>query len=178
MCIRDRRKRIEELGCERSWICEQQLGELDDLKLRLLQVEKRLKVAVTEAPGSSRLLAQKGIGLVTAAILLAEVGDFHRFRNGKQLCRYCGLAPINMSSGDRDYQKGIGRACNGDLRRMLIEASHRLSRYTPRWKEMKSRLLRNGKRRAVATVAVANRWLRRLHFEMTQPETTSEEIAA
>lgn len=57
--LEELRKRIEELGCERSWICEQQLGELDDLKLRLLQVEKRLKVAVTEAPGSSRLLAQK-----------------------------------------------------------------------------------------------------------------------
>lgn len=175
--LEELRKRIEELGSERSWICEQQLAELDDLKLRLLQVEKRLAVAVTEAPGSSRLLAQKGIGLITAAILLAEVGDFHRFRNGKQLCRYCGLAPVNESSGDRDFQKGIGRACNGDLRRMLIEASHRLSRYTPRWKEMKSRLIRNGKKRAVATVAVANRWLRRLHFDMIQPEPV-EDIAA
>ena len=161
--------RLDELGAERAWICEQHLAELKALKRRLLDVKNRLGVAVAAAPGSDRLLAQKGVGLITAAILLAEIGDFHRFRNGKQLCRFCGMAPINQSSGERDYQKGIGHACNGDLRRMLIEASHRLSRYVPRWKTMKANLIRKGKKRAVATVAVANRWLRRLHFEMTQP---------
>ena len=170
------RSRIDELGSERTWICEQYLTELAELKKQLLEGKKRLERAVAEAPGSEQLLAQKGVGLITAAILLAEIGDFHRFRSGKQLCRYCGMAPVNMSSGDRDYQRGIGKECNGDLRRMLIEASHRLSRYVPRWKAMKDRLIRNGKKRAVATVAVANRWLRRLHFEMTHPN--SEALAA
>jgi len=175
--IAELRERISELGEERAWICEQQLEELEHVHKRLVPAEKRLQLAVAKAPGSDQLLEQPGIGLVTAAMLLAEIGDFTRFRNGKQLSRYCGLAPVNCSSGERERQSGIGKACNGDLRRVLIEASHRLSRYVPRWREMKKHLLRQGKKRAVATVAVANRWLRRLHYEMTCP-VAHEEIAA
>jgi transposase len=172
--LEELRQRIGELGEERAWICQQQLEELTHVAKRLRAAEKRLFVAVKNAPGSDRLLAQPGVGMVTAAVLLAEIGDFTRFRNGKQLSRYCGLAPVNDSSGERDRQFGIGKACNGDLRRLLIEVSHRLSRYTPRWRAMKQHLLRNGKKRAVATVAIANRWLRRLHFEMTRPLTGEE----
>lgn len=166
--VQELRERIGELGEERAWICQQLLEELTHVKNRLEAAEQRLRIAVALAPGSDRLLAQPGIGLITAAMLLAEIGDFSRFRNGKQLSRYCGLAPVNHSSGERDRQLGIGKACNGDLRRVLIEASHRLSRYVPRWRDMKMHLLREGKKRAVATVAVANRWLRWLHYEMTQ----------
>ena len=112
------------------------------------------------------------------AMLLAEIGDFTRFRNGKQLARYCGLAPVNCSSGERQRQSGIGKACNGDLRRVLIEASHRLSRYTPRWCQMKRHLIGEGKKQSVATVAVANRWIRRLHYEMTHPVAATQEDPA
>ena len=108
---------------------------------------------------------------------LAEIGDFSRFRNGKQLSRYCGLAPVNDSSGERDRQLGIGKACNGDLRRLLVETSHRLSRYVPRWRQMKAHLLKRGKKRSVATIAVANRWLRGLHYEMTRPLECGEVAA-
>lgn len=175
--VAELRERVRELGEERAWICEQLLDQLKDVCQRLAAAEKRLKPAVEKAPGSARLLAQPGIGLVTAAVLLAEIGDFTRFRKGKQLSRYCGLAPVNRSSGEREYQLGIGKACNGDLRRMLIEASHRLSRYVPRWRDMKNHLLRQGKKKAVAAVAVANRWLRWLHYEMTRPDICKE-IAA
>ena len=171
------RQRMSELGEDRAWICEQLLDQLKDICQRLTAAEKRLKPAVENAPGSVLLLSQPGIGLVTAGMLLAEIGDFTRFRNGKQLSRYCGLAVVNDSSGERERQLGIGKACNGDLRRMLIEASHRLSRYVPRWRDMKNHLLRQGKKKAVATVAVANRWLRRLHYEMTRSDVC-ETIAA
>ena len=164
------RKKIGSLGEHRSWVCERQLEELEHVEKQIRAAEQRLKPAVAEAPGSERLLRQAGIGLVTAAMLLAEIGDFSRFRNGKQLSRYCGLAPVNCSSGQRDRQTGIGKACNGDMRRLLIEASHRLSRYSPRWKAMKAKLVDQGKKKSVATVAVANRWLRRLHYIMTHEE--------
>jgi transposase len=171
------RERMSELGEERAWICEQLLDQLKGVCQRLAAAEKRLKPAVENAPGSEQLLKQPGIGLVTAGMLLAEIGDFTRFRNGKQLSRYCGLAPVNCSSGERERQSGIGKACNGDLRRMLIEASHRLSRYVPRWRDMKNHLLRQGKKKAVAAVAVANRWLRRLHYDMTRPDVCEKTAA-
>ena len=46
-----------------------------------------------------------------------------RFRNGKQLARYCGLTPCNRSSGDREADAGLVRQANPELRRVLIEAA-------------------------------------------------------
>ena len=175
--IKQLRAKMNELGEERAWVCQELLEELALVLKRIKVANERIKPAVAKAPGSARLLKQKGVGLITAATLLAEIGDFSRFRTGKRLSRYCGIAPVNRSSGNRDAQSGIGKACNSGLRRILIEASHRLSRYAPRWKEMKAHLISVGKKRAVAAVAVANRWIRWLHHEMTRP-LTAEEIAA
>lgn len=165
--VSELRLQIDKLGEERAWICTRYLDELDRLKEQLSEAEDRIAQAIEDLPYAKRLLELPGVGQVTAATLLAEVGDFSRFKNGKQLSRYCGLAPVNDSTGGNDKQKGIGSACNGGLRRILIELSHRLSRYVPRWSKMKKDLIKRGKSRAVATVAVANRWLRRLHYDMT-----------
>ena len=53
---------------------------------------------------------------------------FDRFRNGKQLARLCGVTPWNASSGERQADAGFIKAGNRDLRRVLIEAAHRLRR--------------------------------------------------
>ena len=161
------RLQIDRLGEERSWICARYLEELDQLKKKIAEAEKRIAVAVEGLPYVDRLLSLPGVGVTTAATLLAEIGDFSRFANGKKLSRYCGVAPVNNSTGGNEKQKGIGKACNGGLRRVIIELSHRLSRYVPRWSRMKADLIKQGKSRSVAAVAVANRWLRRLHYDLT-----------
>ncbi|MBB6214114.1 transposase [Anaerosolibacter carboniphilus] len=43
-----------------------------------------------------------GIELVTAASLVAEIGDIHRFSNADKLAKYAGIAPVKYSSGDKD----------------------------------------------------------------------------
>jgi transposase len=43
-----------------------------------------------------------GIGVVTAMTLLTEVGDPHRFTREGQFARWCGAAPIPVSSGEGD----------------------------------------------------------------------------
>lgn len=42
-----------------------------------------------------------GVGLATAKMLWAEIGEIDRFRTGKQLARFIGLTPRNVSSGER-----------------------------------------------------------------------------
>ena len=47
------------------------------------------------------LQAMRGIDLVSATILLAEIGDLSRFANPRQLMAYLGLVPTEESTGDR-----------------------------------------------------------------------------
>jgi transposase len=43
-----------------------------------------------------------GIDLVTGAGFISEIGDIGRFSSSDKLAKYCGIAPIDYSSGDKE----------------------------------------------------------------------------
>jgi transposase len=139
------------------------------LKRRVTQAERRLGEATADDALVAKLLTQKGIGLITAVTMRAEIGQFERFASGKQLSRFCGLSPRNASSGTRQADAGLIKAGNPQLRTVLIEAAHRLVRYQKRWVVFATDLRRRGKPMCVVIAAVANRWMRWLYHHM-QPE--------
>ena len=102
-----------------------------------------------------------------AWMLAAWIGRFDRFKNGKQLARYCGLSPRNASSGARQADAGLINAANPALRAILIQAAHRLMRTSDRWATLANRLLKKGKPKCVVIAAVANRWVRSMHHRLT-----------
>jgi transposase len=77
----------------------------------------------TLAPVVAALQTMRGMALVNAATLIAEVGDFSRFANPRQLMAYLGLVPSEHSSGASLRRGGLTKAGNGAARRLLIEAA-------------------------------------------------------
>jgi transposase len=77
----------------------------------------------TMGPLVKALQALRGVQLVTAAVLAAEIGDFARFSNPRQLMAYVGLVPSEHSSGSSRRQGGITHAGNRHARWILIEAA-------------------------------------------------------
>ena len=69
------------------------------------------------------LQTMRGMALVNAATLIAELGDLSRFANPRQLMAYLGLVPSEHSSGASVRRGGITKAGNGAARRLLIEAA-------------------------------------------------------
>lgn len=151
------------------WVMDMHLTNLDRVSQQIGHVERRMEETTKEDPVVQKLLAEKGVGLVTAVTMRAEIGCFSRFRCGKQLARYCAVTPKNVSSGKRQADGGLIQAGNLTLRTMLIEAAHRLARYVPKWKTLKERLKAKGKPANVAAAAVANRWTRQLYWQMQIP---------
>lgn len=159
-----------ELQQEDRWMMDQHLEMLDYYTQKIAAVESRLQAAAKDDAVVEKLLSLPGVGLVTALTLRAEIGRFERFVNGKQLARYCGVTPRNASSGGRQADAGLIRAGNPQVRRVLIELSHRLiHRIQGRWSALASKLMRAGKKKNVVVAAVANRWVRWLYHQM-QPE--------
>ena len=74
-------------------------------------------------PVVKALQALRGLALVAAATLVAELGDITCFANPRQFMAYLGLVPSEHSSGSTRRQGGIIKAGNGAARRMLIEAA-------------------------------------------------------
>ena len=75
------------------------------------------------APVVGALQALRGMALVVAATLIAELGDITRFTNPRQFMAHLGLVPSEHSSGGARRQGGITKAGNSAARRMLIEAA-------------------------------------------------------
>lgn len=76
-----------------------------------------------QAPVIAALQALRGVGLVTAATVVAEVGELTRFTSPKQLMSYSGVVPSEYSSDGRRYQGGITKSGNAHLRRVIVEAA-------------------------------------------------------
>lgn len=147
------------------------------------RLEARIIAALPEwslAPLVETLQALRGIALVAAITLVAELGDIARFSNPRQLMAYLGLVPSEHSSGRSRRQGGITKAGNAVARRMLIEAAWsyrfpaRISRYQllrqerlPKpirdiaWKAQERlcrrhrKLMRAGKLKTVVSAAIA-----------------------
>lgn len=75
------------------------------------------------APVVEAVQAMRGVAFIVAVTVVAEVGDFHRFDNPRQLMAYLGLTPSEHSSGSTVRRGGITKAGSGLARRALIEGA-------------------------------------------------------
>lgn len=161
---------LQQIGPDTQWILQEHLTSLARLQREIRVVERRLEERVANDAVIQKLRQQKGIGLVTAATMRAEIGRFDRFQTGKQLSRFCGLTPRNCSSGNKQADAGLIQAGNPQLRAMIIEAVHRIIHLDGRWMKLAQQLKARGKPTSLVVAAVANRYMRWLHHTM-QPQT-------
>ncbi len=74
-------------------------------------------------PVVEALMAMRGVRMVVAVTVVAELGDITRFKSPSQLMSYLGLTPSEYSSGQRQKRGGITKTGNHHARRILIEAA-------------------------------------------------------
>ncbi|HRH17086.1 MAG TPA: IS110 family transposase [Aquabacterium sp.] len=91
---------------------------------RIARLEKSMIEALPQwglRPVVQALQAMRGIQLIAAMTLVAELQDFLRFDSPRQLMAYVGLVPSEHTSGPKRRQGGITKAGNSAARRMLVE---------------------------------------------------------
>jgi len=153
------------------------LGEADphdlwrgQLKLQLLQIEHLdglidLATAKLDAIGERNhhvqlLRSIPGVGPRLAEIIVATLDDPKRFKNGKQVGSYAGLAPRQYQSGSMDRKGHISRQGNPLLRALLVEIAWASQMHNPWLKALCQRYQRGSKGRAkIGIVAAARRLL-------------------
>src|SRR5579864_8041732 len=83
---------------------EELLGAVRQESERVERLEQAIRNAVPEwslAEVVTALQAMRGIDLVAAVTVLAEIGDLSRFQNPRELMGYLGLVPTEDSTGDK-----------------------------------------------------------------------------
>ena len=100
--------------------------QLKEIKQRISRFDEEIKLHATEgiqAPKIEALQALRGVALITATSIVAEVGSFKRFPTAKHFMAYVGLIPSESSSGDKRRQGEITKTGNRHVRRLLIESA-------------------------------------------------------
>ena len=115
---------------------------VEDATLREKQLTEDLAEVVKDTslyPLIQALQAFRGIRLITAVTIAAELADLKRFGSAHQLMAFLGLVPSERSSGQSQQRGKITRTGNSHVRRVLVEAAWSY-RYQPRMsKEIRQR---------------------------------------
>lgn len=96
---------------------------LEQYELFSSQVEATMNQVMdimSEIPGTTEMLNIPGVGAVTVAGFLAEVGDLNHYDHGQQIIRLAGLNLKENSSGKRKGKTGITKRGRSRLRALLF----------------------------------------------------------
>lgn len=107
-------------------VLEDYLKTVEDLAERVERLTAQMAELVEEttlAPLVKALQAFRGVSVVSAVTIAAEVGDLRRFATASQFMSYVGLVPSEDSTGKRRRQGAITRCGNAHLRRIIVEAA-------------------------------------------------------
>lgn len=107
-------------------VFQEYLDAIDQASQRVADLESQMQGSLLTwslAPVVEGLMALRGLSLVAAMTVVAELGEITRFDSPKQLMAYIGLVPSEHSSGAARRQGAITKTGNGHVRRMLVESS-------------------------------------------------------
>ncbi len=118
-----------------GWFRGQHFGPIDDMvrdellerfrhyAKQMTRFDKRLEEMRQAFPQVEALTDIYGIGLYTALLIIAEIGEVERFRTAKQVGAYSGLTSRVHQSGGHCYQGSITRQGSPWLRWVLVQAA-------------------------------------------------------
>lgn len=112
------------------------LAEISFWKEQLAQTEAAMADTLALTGLAENLLSIKGVGIVTAAGFLGEVGDLSRYENWRQIRKMAGFNLTENSSGSRKGKTGISKRGRPGLRNLLYQASLALVSKNPEFKAL------------------------------------------
>lgn len=105
---------------------QEYLHMITEATARIARLEQALSATLPTwhlAPVVQALQALRGVQMIAAMTLVAELQDFLRFDCPRQLMAYVGLVPGEHTSGPKRRQGSITKAGNAAARRMLVEVA-------------------------------------------------------
>jgi transposase len=108
-------------------VLQEQLQTIEERIRRLERIDNELTHHVHQwrfYPVVKAIQAMRGVRLLVAVGVVAELGDLHRLDHPRKLMAYLGLVPSEQSSGGKRHLGAITKAGNGRARHLLIEGAH------------------------------------------------------
>ena len=111
---------------EQQVVFQEYVDTVMEARRRVAGLEGQMREVLEQwslRPMVEALIALRGVDVVTAMTVLAELGDLTRFDSPRELMSFLGLVPSEHSSGPRRRQGAITKTGNGHVRRVLVESA-------------------------------------------------------
>jgi len=138
------------------------------------RLEEQMSQYLKKIPYSQSILSIKGIGEVTVAGLIGEVGDFRQFTTISEIMKLAGLDLYEISSGKHRGQRHISKRGRSYLRKLLFFVAINTIRTNGIMHENYLRMLNRGMPKVKAVVAITRKLLR-IIFALVRNHTTYRE---
>jgi transposase len=112
------------------------LDELEMSERHIAEVETSMERMLNATGYAEQILSVKGIGIVTAAGFLGEVGDPLRFQNARQIANYAGYNLVEDSSGKNKSGTCISKRGRSQLRALLYRMAYTMVSKNPEMKAL------------------------------------------
>ena len=130
------------------------LGKVIELNRRKQMVEDGIARISNNSEEVKLLMTIPGINVYSAAAIMSEIDDIHRFSSKEKLASYAGLVPRQDQSGNRDIKGHISKHGPSMLRFIMVNAAHIVIKYSERMRKKYLSLVRRlGKNRAIVAIA-------------------------
>lgn len=137
---------LKQIGVADRYRVKMYLGEVKRSEEQLKDIERQLKGLLQEVPCSNSILSIPGIGVLTCAVFLGELGNPYNFMNPKQIIKYAGYDPQENDSGQRIGRKIISKKGRWLLRKYLYFMSMRAIHRSKFFREYYQRKIKRGNR--------------------------------
>ncbi len=124
------------------------------------RVECQMRVHLEQIPYSRYLLSLPGVGLITVAGLIGEVGDFRQYKTSAEITKLAGLDLFEVSSGKHKGRRRISKRGRPLMRKLLYFAAINAVKSTGTMHRPYTRMLERGMPKIKALVAISRKLLR------------------
>ena len=115
---------------------ELMIEELELLNRQLVQIEEAMDQALADTGFRETILGIPGIGVVTAASFLGEIGDPMRFDHPRQISKMAGYNLVEDSSGKSKSGTVISKRGRKNLRNILYQMAMTMVAINPEMKAL------------------------------------------
>ena len=137
-------------------------------------LEERMIVSLEQIPYSHSILSIKGVGNITVAGLIGEVGDFRKFQTISEVMKLAGLDLFEVSSGKHKGRHRISKRGRALIRKLLFFAAINAVRSHGIMHARYQKMLDNGTPKIKALVAISRR-LWRIIFALARDNARYDE---
>jgi len=153
------------------------VASIRQIQNELADIEKKLTIILAKIPYAEHLLSIRGLGPVTLAIVLGEIGDIHRYDKNEELIKLAGLNLYEISSGKHKGQRRISKRGRPLLRKSLFFATLRMVKSGGIFREDYLRLTQKNNMVKVKAIVALSKKLIRVIFALVRDGVSYQKIS-